>query len=88
MLHKHEVLKRGSEHYKEQTIEPIQYILANDLGFCEGNIVKYITRWDSATGGGLKDLEKIKHYVDFLIAKEGEENGKQDQAVSDLSHTA
>ncbi len=62
-----DVLNRqvGGEHYKDKMIQPITYILANNLDFCEGSIVKYITRWRSK--GGVEDLEKIKHYVDFLI---------------------
>ena len=35
----------AGEHYKNQKIQPIEYILANKLPFVEGNIVKYITRW-------------------------------------------
>jgi hypothetical protein len=54
----------GGSHY-QTAIQPIEYILANELGFCEGNIVKYATRWKDK--GGVQDLEKIKHYCDFLI---------------------
>ena len=60
----------GGDHYKYKPIQPIEYILANDLGFCEGNIVKYATRWREK--GGVDDLRKIKHYVDFLIEEEVE----------------
>ena len=49
-------------------IQPIEYILANQLEFCEGNIVKYATRWKDK--GGVEDLRKIKHYCDFLIERE------------------
>jgi len=55
----------GGDHYKLTEIQPIEYILANKLEFCEGNIVKYATRWRFK--GGTEDLEKIKHYCDFLI---------------------
>ena len=58
----------GGDHYSKKAIQPIQYIQANKLGFEEGSIVKYITRWRDK--GGIKDLEKIKHYVDFLIEAE------------------
>lgn len=58
----------GGDHYKKHNIQPIEYIMGNNLGFCEGNIVKYITRWKDK--GGVKDLEKIKQYVDFLIEQE------------------
>lgn len=55
----------GGDHYKSLKIQPVEYILANGLGFCEGNVVKYITRWRDK--GGVQDLEKIKHFVDILI---------------------
>lgn len=53
-------------HYHKCGIEPIEYIMANKLGFCEGNIVKYITRYKDK-GKPLDDLRKIKVYVDYLI---------------------
>lgn len=58
--------KIHDSHYHRLKIEPIEYILANDLGFCEGNIVKYITRY-KYKGNPLDDLRKIKEYVDYLI---------------------
>lgn len=58
----------AGEHYKHRAIQPIEYIHANNLNFSEGSIVKYITRWREK--GGIKDLEKIKHYVDLLIEME------------------
>lgn len=60
------------DHYKHQAIQPIEYIMANELDFCEGCVVKYITRWRDK--GGVRDLEKIKHYVDFLIENEMKTN--------------
>lgn len=60
-----EVKQEKDSHYHKCKIEPIDYILANDLGFCEGNVVKYITRYKDK--GGIDDLRKIKVYVDFLI---------------------
>lgn len=55
----------GGSHYKDCKIQPVEYILANELGFCEGNVVKYITRWQKK--GGKQDLEKVKHYVEILL---------------------
>ena len=51
----------AGQHYKNQKIQPIEYILENELPFIEGNIVKYITRWREK--GGIEDLKKVKHYV-------------------------
>ena len=59
----------GGDHYKNRVIQPVEYIHANGMGYCEGAIVKYITRWRDK--GGKLDLEKIKHYVDLLIELEG-----------------
>ena len=64
----------GGDHYKNKAIQPIEYIMANKLDFCEGNVVKYITRWRDK--GGVETLEKIKQYVDFLIMEE-KKNGKE-----------
>jgi len=58
----------GGEHYKKATIQPIEYIMANKLDFCEGNVVKYVSRWRNKNG--LEDLLKARHYIDFLIEAE------------------
>ena len=58
----------GGNHYKDMKIQPIEYILENNLGYCEANVVKYITRWRSKNG--VEDLRKAKHYIDILIERE------------------
>lgn len=55
----------GGNHYKELPIQPVQYIYENGIGYFEGNVIKYVTRWRSK--GGVADLEKAKHYIDMLI---------------------
>jgi hypothetical protein len=65
----------GGSHYKDMAIQPIEYIHKNGLGFCEGNIVKYITRWK--TKNGIEDLKKVIHYAELLIQME------QDNADAD-----
>lgn len=55
----------GGQHYKSKGIQPWDYIHANSLGYMEGNIVKYITRWKDK--GGVNDLKKAKHYLEKLI---------------------
>jgi len=59
------------KHYDFE-IQPIDYIEANGLGFCEGNIIKYVTRYKRK--GGVEDLKKAMHYLTMLIDKE---NGKE-----------
>lgn len=55
----------GGNHYKDMEIQPIEYIMKNNLGYCEANVVKYISRWQSKNG--VEDLRKAKHYIDLLI---------------------
>jgi len=61
----------GGSHYKNLEIQPIDYILGNQLGYAEGNVVKYVSRWRDK--GGIEDLRKAKQYIDFLIADEVKE---------------
>jgi hypothetical protein len=58
----------SGDHYKKLTIQPIEFIHANNIPFCEGNIIKYAARWRDK--GGTKDLEKIIHYAQLLIELE------------------
>ncbi|WQZ00944.1 nucelotide kinase [Stenotrophomonas phage StenR_269] len=58
----------GGQHYKGMKIQPVEFIHANGLGFMEGNVVKYIARWQLKNG--LEDLEKAKHYIELLIELE------------------
>lgn len=55
----------GGDHYKKYKIQPVEYIVANNIPFCEGNAIKYITRWREK--GGIADLEKAKHFIDLII---------------------
>jgi hypothetical protein len=52
-------------HYKSKAVQPWDYIVANNLGYLEGNIVKYVSRWKDK--GGVDDLRKARHYLDKLI---------------------
>jgi hypothetical protein len=52
-------------HYKDKAIQPWDYIVSNKLGYLEGNIVKYVSRWKDK--GGIDDLRKARHYLDKLI---------------------
>ena len=55
-------------HYKDLPIQPVQYIHANGIGYFEGNVIKYVSRWRDK--GGIADLEKARHYIDLLIELE------------------
>ena len=62
-------VQQGGQHYKTLAIQPVEYIHKNNIGFCEGSAIKYLTRWREK--GGLQDLKKAKHFIDLLIELEG-----------------
>ncbi len=55
----------GASHYKDKPVQPWDYIASNGLGYFEGNVVKYVSRWKDK--GGVEDLRKARHYLDKLI---------------------
>ena len=58
----------AGNHYKDLAIQPVEYIHANGIGYFEGNVIKYVSRWRAKNG--IKDLEKAKHYIELLIELE------------------
>lgn len=60
--------QEGGDHYKKLKIQPIEYIHANGIPFAEGSVIKYVSRWRDK--GGIKDLEKARHFIDLLIELE------------------
>jgi hypothetical protein len=58
----------GGNHYARNAIQPWDYIISNELGYLEGNIIKYTTRWRHK--GGIDDLRKVIHYAEKLIEVE------------------
>ena len=55
----------GGNHYQGFAIQPIEFIMKNNLSFPVGNIIKYCCRFDKKNG--LEDLKKAKHYLEILI---------------------
>jgi hypothetical protein len=53
-------------HYKNCEIQPVEYIVKNNLDFLEGNIVKYITR-HRTKGEGSADIKKVIHYAELIL---------------------
>lgn len=62
----------GGDHYKKLAIQPVEYIHANNIPFCEGSAIKYLTRWRGK--GGVADLQKAKHFIEMLIDLEGKKS--------------
>jgi hypothetical protein len=58
----------GGTHYSRLGIEPIQFIETNGLGYHEGNVIKYVSRWRNKNG--IEDLKKAKWYIERLLELE------------------
>lgn len=58
----------NGSHYKSKAIQPIEYILANNLTYIEGCIVKYISRHRDK--GKEQDIRKIIHYCELMLELE------------------
>lgn len=65
-------------HYTFGDIEVIDYIRdklapAEFQGYCEGNVLKYVSRWRHK--GGVEDLKKAQIYLGWMIeSAEGEKS--------------
>ena len=64
---RHDALRKqeGGNHYKDMKIQPVEFITANNLGFLEGNVVKYICRHHAKNGA--EDIKKAIHYCEMLL---------------------
>ena len=60
--------QEGGSHYKGYSIQPIEYIHANNIPFAEGSVIKYVTRWRDKNG--VADLKKAIHFLELLIELE------------------
>lgn len=67
----------GGSHYSVMDIQPAEYILRNKIGYAEGNVIKYVSRWRSK--GGVGDLRKARHYLDLLIEIEASQSADQEK---------
>lgn len=54
----------GGEHY-QLPIQPIDYIVNNNLPYREGNVIKYVTRHQSKNGA--EDIKKAIHYLEMIL---------------------
>lgn len=57
--------QEGGSHYRNYKIQPIEYILANGIGFLAGNVVKYVTRYKAKNGA--EDIRKAIHYLELIL---------------------
>lgn len=55
----------GGNHYASMAIQPVEFIVANNLTFLEGNVVKYISRHHAKNGAD--DVRKAIHYCELIL---------------------
>lgn len=55
-------------HYTRFKIQPLEFCKANNLGYLEGNVIKYVCRYPYK-GTPLRDLQKARDYINHLIDK-------------------
>lgn len=56
---------KNPPHYAQYTIQPIEFIIKNNIGYCVGNVIKYVCRYNLKDG--LQDLKKAREYIDIMI---------------------
>ncbi len=59
----------GGSHY-DLPIQPVDFIIKNNLSYLQGNVIKYVVRYNrkhSNKDKMLEDLEKAKHYIQLMI---------------------
>lgn len=66
----------AGDHYSRMAIQPIDFIMENDLDYLQGNAVKYIVR-HKMKGSPVDDLRKAIHYCEMMIDRELE-NAEKD----------
>ena len=55
-------------HYAKWKVEPITFIMENDLPYAVGNVIKYVMRYKDKNV--LEDLKKARRYIDMIIEME------------------
>jgi len=52
------------DYYARYDIEPISFIMRNQIPYAEGNVIKYVLRHDMK--GGKEDIDKAIRYLEMI----------------------
>lgn len=55
----------GGGHYQKYAIQPMEFLIANEVPYAEASAMLYVLRHEDKNG--LEDLEKAKHTIDLII---------------------
>lgn len=57
-------IQEGGQHYKKYAIQPIEFVVRNNIPVLEANALKYVVR--HADKNGMEDLRKARHYLELM----------------------
>lgn len=57
----------GGNHYSSMKIQPIEFIVENEIPYREANAIKYICRHKNKNGA--EDIKKAIHYLEMILAE-------------------
>lgn len=57
-------IQEGGQHYKKYQIQPIEFVVKNNIPVLEANALKYVVR--HADKNGMEDLRKARHYLEMM----------------------
>ena len=52
------------DYYARYDIEPVSFIMRNQIPFAEGSVIKYVLRHDMK--GGVEDIDKAIRYLEMI----------------------
>ena len=57
----------GGDHYKHFKIQPVEFIIKNDLSFLDGCIIKRLCRYKrQSLAKAIQDLNKCIHEIELI----------------------
>jgi hypothetical protein len=57
--------QEGGTHYTHYVIQPVEYIVANDIPYREANVIKYVSR--HLHKNKAEDIKKAIHYLEMIL---------------------
>jgi hypothetical protein len=63
--------QEGGGHYKGMKIQPVEYIVENNIPYCEANVIKYVSRHREKNGA--QDIRKAIHYCELILQMQYDE---------------
>lgn len=58
----------GGQHYHRMKIQPVTYIVENDIDYLSGTAIKYLSRHRHK--GGAEDIRKAIQFCEFILASQ------------------